>query len=97
MLVTTHFMDEAVRCHRIAFITGGRLMAVDTPQNLKRERHPRGAVGTAPAGGGRPPAGDRRPAVCARVHLHGPVLHALVDSAGTLICGGGGRGGPPTD
>lgn len=36
VMVTTHFMDEAERCHRLAFISGGRLMAVDSPDNLKK-------------------------------------------------------------
>ncbi|NLI91692.1 MAG: ABC transporter ATP-binding protein [Peptococcaceae bacterium] len=36
VMVTTHFMDEAERCHRLAFISGGKLMAVDSPDNLKR-------------------------------------------------------------
>lgn len=37
ILVTTHFMDEAERCQRIAFISAGKLMAVDTPGNLKKK------------------------------------------------------------
>lgn len=37
VMVTTHFMDEAERCHRLAFISGGKLMAVDSPDNLKKE------------------------------------------------------------
>ncbi|NLW23637.1 MAG: ABC transporter ATP-binding protein [Clostridia bacterium] len=36
IMVTTHFMDEAERCHRIAFISAGKLIAVNTPDNLKR-------------------------------------------------------------
>ncbi|MCL6611272.1 MAG: ABC transporter ATP-binding protein [Peptococcaceae bacterium] len=36
VMVTTHYMDEAERCHRIAFISGGRLIANDTPGNLKK-------------------------------------------------------------
>lgn len=36
VMVTTHFMDEAERCNRIAFISAGKLLAVDTPDNLKR-------------------------------------------------------------
>lgn len=36
VMVTTHFMDEAERCHRLAFISGGKLMAVDSPDNLKK-------------------------------------------------------------
>lgn len=35
VIVTTHFMDEAERCNKIAFISGGRLMALDSPDNLK--------------------------------------------------------------
>ncbi len=37
IMVTTHFMDEAERCHRLAFISGGQLMAVDSPDKLKRD------------------------------------------------------------
>lgn len=36
IMVTTHFMDEAERCHRLAFISGGKLLAVDSPDNLKK-------------------------------------------------------------
>lgn len=35
VMVTTHFMDEAERCYRIAFISEGTLIADDTPDNLK--------------------------------------------------------------
>lgn len=35
VIVTTHFMDEVERCTRIAFISGGRLLAYDTPDHLK--------------------------------------------------------------
>jgi ABC-2 type transport system ATP-binding protein len=36
VIVTTHFMDEAERCDRIAFISSGRLLAMDNPDELKR-------------------------------------------------------------
>lgn len=36
-LVTTHYMDEAERCDRIALIAGGRLLALGSPAEL-RER-----------------------------------------------------------
>ncbi len=36
VVVTTHFMDEAERCHKIAFLSEGRLIACDTPDNLKK-------------------------------------------------------------
>jgi ABC-2 type transport system ATP-binding protein len=37
VIVTTHFMDEAERCDRIAFMYEGRLLALDTPDNLKKD------------------------------------------------------------
>lgn len=36
ILVTTHVMDEAERCHRVAMIAAGRTIAVDTPGELLR-------------------------------------------------------------
>lgn len=35
VFVTTHYMDEAEHCSRIALIIAGRIMAVDSPDNLK--------------------------------------------------------------
>ena len=39
IFVTTAYMDEAVRCDRVALMFEGKLMAVDTPENL-REIYP---------------------------------------------------------
>ncbi|MCD6681318.1 MAG: ATP-binding cassette domain-containing protein [Burkholderiaceae bacterium] len=36
VMVTTHFMDEAEYCDRVAMLYGGRLIALDTPDALKR-------------------------------------------------------------
>ncbi len=36
VLVSTHYMDEAEYCRRIALIDHGRLIALGTPQELKR-------------------------------------------------------------
>jgi len=36
VLVSTHYMDEAEYCHRAALINQGRLVAIDSPQTLKR-------------------------------------------------------------
>lgn len=60
MLVTTHVMEEAERCHRVAMIAEGRAVAVGTPVELReragtptieeawlvlRERHRTGEAG----------------------------------------------------
>ncbi len=35
VLVTTHYLDEAERCHRVALIHAGRLAALGTPSQVK--------------------------------------------------------------
>ena len=36
ILVTTHYMDEAEYCERVGVMRAGKLLAMDTPTNLKR-------------------------------------------------------------
>jgi ABC-2 type transport system ATP-binding protein len=38
IVVTTHYMDEAERCHRLAFIFGGAVMDVGTPAEVVGRR-----------------------------------------------------------
>ncbi len=37
VLITTHFMDEAVFCERIGFMNSGRLIALGSPDELRRD------------------------------------------------------------
>ncbi|HSL29438.1 MAG TPA: ABC transporter ATP-binding protein [Anaerolineales bacterium] len=37
VLVTTHYMDEAEYCERVGIMRAGKLLALDTPSNLKRD------------------------------------------------------------
>jgi len=39
ILVTTHYMDEAEYCHRLALIYRGKLIALGQPEQLKRDLH----------------------------------------------------------
>jgi ABC-2 type transport system ATP-binding protein len=39
VLLTTHYMDEAERCHRLAFIFRGELLDVGTPEEVVERRH----------------------------------------------------------
>ncbi len=38
IFVTTHYMDEAEQCHRLAFIHRGKIIAMGPPGEIKRER-----------------------------------------------------------
>jgi ABC-2 type transport system ATP-binding protein len=37
ILVTTHYMDEAERCERLAFLSRGHLIGVGTPEEITRQ------------------------------------------------------------
>jgi ABC-2 type transport system ATP-binding protein len=37
LFVTTHYMDEATHCNRLAFIYDGRLIAIGSPQQIRAE------------------------------------------------------------
>ena len=56
VLVTTHYMDEAERCHRLAFIFRGSVLDVGTPEEVVARRGLRVAelsVDDAPAAAGK--------------------------------------------
>ncbi len=40
VFITTHYMDEAENCARIGIMVDGRLVALDTPEGLKRTHAP---------------------------------------------------------
>lgn len=37
VFVTTHYMDEAEYCHRVSMMVDGKIIALDTPKNLKEQ------------------------------------------------------------
>jgi ABC-2 type transport system ATP-binding protein len=37
VFVTTHYMDEAEYCDRISIMSEGKIVALDTPADLKRQ------------------------------------------------------------
>jgi len=37
VFVTTHYMDEAEYCDRISIMSEGKIVAIDTPENLKKQ------------------------------------------------------------
>ncbi|MCL6635061.1 MAG: ABC transporter ATP-binding protein [Peptococcaceae bacterium] len=84
VMVTTHFMDEAERCHRIAFISEGRLIADDTPDNLKNKVIEGCLVELElPGAMDRVEEIERLPYV-KECSIHGPLLHVLLESESRL-------------
>ncbi|BDD01146.1 ABC transporter ATP-binding protein [Persicobacter psychrovividus] len=37
VFVTTHYMDEAEYCHRVSMMVDGKIKALDSPKNLKKQ------------------------------------------------------------
>ena len=37
LFVTTHYMDEAEYCHRVSIMVDGRIAALGTPTELKKQ------------------------------------------------------------
>lgn len=84
VMVTTHFMDEAERCHNIAFISQGALMANDTPDNLKNNVI-RGCLAELdlPGAMDRIEYIEKLPYV-KECSIHGPLLHVLLEAESHL-------------
>jgi len=78
IFVTTHYMDEAEQCHRLAFIHNGKIVATGTPNEIK-ERQMRGQVVEIDcANPGRALELLRQQATLAEVALYGSLIHVVV-------------------
>jgi ABC-2 type transport system ATP-binding protein len=82
MMVTTHYMDEAEHCDRLAFIYDGQIIARGTPDEIKRDQMPGQVLEIRT---------DRFVQALAVVEslpqvrdaaLHGAAIHAVVEHAG---------------
>ncbi len=83
IFVTTHYMDEAEQCHRLAFIYNGRLVAMGTPSEIK-ERQMHGRVielDCEPAG--RALQVLRKMERLDEVALYGSLIHVVTDDLPT--------------
>jgi len=83
VLVTTHYLDEAERCHRVALIHAGRLATIGTTSEVKRVFAGRPIVEVRTA---QPIAAmgilDAMPEV-EKTSLFGTAVHAVLRGAGT--------------
>jgi ABC-2 type transport system ATP-binding protein len=83
VLVTTHYLDEAERCDRVAIIHAGRLAALGTTAELKRRFRDRPILEVrGPDAVGLMAALDATDAV-EKTSLFGTAVHAVVRHAGT--------------
>ena len=83
VLVSTHYMDEAERCHRLAYIAYGRLLATGTPDEVLHVR-PLAAWTVTGAGLAALAAQLRALPGIAQVTAFGNTLHVTGDDAAAL-------------
>jgi ABC-2 type transport system ATP-binding protein len=80
IFVTTHYLDEAENCHRIALMRDGRIIALDTPAHLKETTFPEPLIEIEPElGAPRDWVEQLKPDPdVARISPYGRRYHALV-------------------
>lgn len=81
VLVSTHYMDEAEYCHRIALINRGRLIALGTPEDLKRRSLGAELLSIEGEGIARGIDALKKATGVLDVAVFGSALHVLVDDA----------------
>ncbi len=79
VFVTTHYLDEAEYCHRIGLMAAGKLVALDTPANLKKIYVPERVLVVRGKGLGRAAAVLEGKAGVRGVAPFGAGLHLRVD------------------
>ena len=76
-LVTTHYMDEAERCDRVALINDGKILASDTPAKVSKPKEMQGVLLEIDCSRGLEIL--RRLPVVLDAALYGIYLHIIVD------------------
>ncbi|MCL6552536.1 MAG: ABC transporter ATP-binding protein [Firmicutes bacterium] len=85
VMVTTHYMDEAEHCDRLAFIHGGRIVAQGAPAELKRRHLPGALLRVEADPWARAFDVVRASPVVTDAALHGTAIHALVADPGRAV------------
>ena len=83
VFVTTHYMDEAEHCHRLAFIQRGEITAFGSPEAIKQDKM-RGQVLEIDCSAPQVAMGVLKSmALFDEVSLYGALIHAVTESADT--------------
>ena len=82
IFVTTHYMDEAEQCHRLAFIHNGNIVATGTPNDIKEKQMHGQVVEIDCDNPGRAIEILRRLENLEEVALYGTLVHVVVPDAG---------------
>ncbi len=82
VFVTTHYMDEAEQCGRIALMRDGRIIALDSPENLKKKAFPEPLFELTPLGPSRTWLGElHAQEMVLDVNPYGMRYHVVVKNA----------------
>ncbi|HSR29952.1 MAG TPA: ABC transporter ATP-binding protein [Anaerolineae bacterium] len=84
VMVTTHYMDEAELCQRVGFISEGRLIALDSPDQLKQTQMRGQVLEIACDDPDRAVSVLRSMGLFEEVALYGALVHAVAADAGLL-------------
>ncbi len=81
VFVTTHYMDEAEHCHRLAFIQRGRIIASGSPAQIKQESMPGDILEIGCDAPNRAVGVLQSTGLFDEVSLHGAQIHAVGEHA----------------
>jgi len=79
IFVTTHYMDEAEHCHRLAFIQRGRLVALGSPQEIKAAKMQGQVLEVNCAAPGKAMGVLRATGLFDEVSLYGALIHVVAE------------------
>ncbi len=87
LFVTTHYMDEASHCNRLAFIYRGRIIAEGTPGRIRSQTMTERVLKIETPEPDRVLEWLEGAAEIGEAYLSGAVMHAVVDAAGSADAG----------
>lgn len=84
IFVTTHYMDEAEHCQRMAFIQNGRLAALGSPEAIKQEKMQGQVMEIACSAPDRAMGLLRQTELFLEVSLYGALIHVVAENVASF-------------